>query len=427
MRFFLKDIDYKKYIPIVLTALLLFSSICLTSGNTVIIYMCIAIVSFGYVIYMLITEKKALLDVYDVWLVLIFLLLMVNSMISPYKGGFSVKYFLLMCVCIICIYYFMKNDRTRIYDFVGCVVECTSVISIIYIAIHELPTFVMNYSEITKGYMRYRFGLISGINASTIAYFFGILAIVTFYLVFIEKKLRLIYVYVLQIIVTFLSGSKKGLILIVIPMIFYFFRIGLKSIRNFVIFAVILLIIGIAVFKIPLLYNVMGYRILDALNELGIVPDAVLPESAIIDESTTKRVEMMGDAWRMFTQKPILGWGWNAFASLAGYGYYCHNNYLEILVSMGIVGFVMYYSMPIILIVGSIKQKNKNKRFLCISLIFSILFLDISSVTIYGQVIAYFMYAFLFLLEDIELPYIKILNKRITVVNKKDVKIKNAE
>lgn len=83
---------------------------------------------------------------------------------------------------------------------------------------------------------------------------------------------------------------------------------------------------------------------------------------------------MMETAWKMFSQKPILGWGWNAFAILAGYGYYCHNNYLEIMVSMGIVGFLIYYAMPMTLLAGSIMQTDKNKRFLCISLIFSMLF-----------------------------------------------------
>lgn len=47
-----------------------------------------------------------------------------------------------------------------------------------------------------------------------------------------------------------------------VPVILYFFKIGLKSIRNFTIFVVVLLIIVVAIFKVPLLYNVIGYRIL---------------------------------------------------------------------------------------------------------------------------------------------------------------------
>lgn len=400
MRLVLKSIDYKKYIPVGITALLLFSSICLTGSNVVIIYAGIAFISLEYIIYMLITRNKVLLNTYDAWLILVFLMLLINGLITPYKGGFSVKYFLLTFVDIMCVCYFLKNSRTNLNEFIRDVVVSTSVISIIYIAINELPTFIFNYSEISNGYLRYRMGMISGINATEVASFFGILSIITFYFVFIEKNTKC-YVYIFQIVVTVLSGSKKGLILIFVPVILYFFKIGLKSIRNFTIFVVVLLIIVVAIFKVPLLYNVIGYRILDALNELGMVQDVILPESAIIDESTKKRVEMMETAWKMFSQKPILGWGWNAFAILAGYGYYCHNNYLEIMVSMGIVGFLIYYAMPMTLLAGSIMQTDKNKRFLCISLIFSMLFLDISSITIYDQVIVYFIYAFLFLLEGI--------------------------
>lgn len=423
----LKDIDYKKYIPQALTVLLLFSSVCLTGSNTVIIYACIALISFGYVIYMIIKKKSILMDIYDLWLLLVFLFLIISGLTSPYKGGFSLKYFLLTCVCILCVYFFMKSSKEKLMEFIGQVIEGTLVISCIYIAAHELPYFIINFSQISRGYMRYRFGILSGINPTAAAGFFGILSVIVFYFVFIEKKHRLIYVYIMQIIVTILSGSKKGLLLIALPWLLYFFRIGLKNWRNIIIFALTLLIIGIAVFKIPLLYNIVGYRILDVLSELGIVKNAVLPESAIIDNSTTKRLGMIADAWKMFIQKPVLGWGWNAFAVLAGYGIYSHNNYLEILVSMGIVGFIIYYVMPVGLLIGSIRQKNKDRRFLCLCLIFAMLLMDISSVTIYGHVIIYFMYACLFLLVGETLPCIKIYNKGITVVDKKDVEIGNAE
>lgn len=423
----LKDIDYKKYIPQVLAILLLFSSICLTGSNTVIIYACITLVSFGYVIYMIIKQKSILLDIYDLWLLLVFLLLIVSGLISPYKGAFSLKYFLLMCICMACIYFLMKNSKEKRKDFIGQVIEGTSVISCIYISAHELPYFIINFSQISRGYTRYRFGLLSGINPTHTAGVFGILSVITFYFVFIEKKYRLIYVYIMQVILTVFSGSKKGLLLIVLPVLLYFFRIGLKSWRNFIIFAFTLLVTGIAIFKIPLLYNIMGYRILDVLSELGIVKNAVLPESAIIDNSTTKRLKMIQAAWEMFIQKPVSGWGWNAFAVIAGYGVYSHNNCLEVLVSMGVIGFIIYYVMPAGLLIGSIRQKNKDKRFLCLCLIISMLLMDVSSITIYGHVIIYFIYAFLFLLVSETLPCIKIYNKGITVVDKKDVEIENAE
>ncbi len=423
----LKDIDYKKYIPQALTILLLFSGICLTGSNMVIIYACITLISFGYVIYMIIKKKSILMDIYDLWLLLVFLLLIISGLLSPYKGGFSLKYFLLLCVCIACVYFFMKNSKERLMDFIGQVIEGTSVISCIYIAAHELPYFIINFSQISRGYMRYRFGLLSGINPTQTAGVFGILSVITFYFVFIEKKHRLIYVYIMQVIVAIFSGSKKGLVLIALPALLYFFRIGLKSWRNFIIFALTLVVTGIAIFKIPLLYNIVGYRILDVLSELGIVKNAVLPESAIIDNSTTKRLNMIHDAWEMIIQKPVSGWGWNAFAVVAGYGIYSHNNYLEILVSMGIIGFIIYYAMPAGLLIGSVRQKNKDKRFLCLCLIISMLLMDISSVTVYGHAIIYFIYAFLFLLVSEKLPCIKIYNKGITVVDKKDVEIENAE
>lgn len=75
MRLVLKSIDYKKYIPVGITALLLFSSICLTGSNVVIIYAGIAFISLEYIIYMLITRNKVLLNTYDAWLILVFLMI----------------------------------------------------------------------------------------------------------------------------------------------------------------------------------------------------------------------------------------------------------------------------------------------------------------------------------------------------------------
>ena len=54
-------------------------------------------------------------------------------------------------------------------------------------------------------------------------------------------------------------------------------------------------------------------------------------------------------------------------------------------------------------------------------------FLDISSITIYGHVLVYFIYVFLFALQDTKLPYVKMTKGKVRIMDKKNVKMDHAE
>jgi len=76
-------------------------------------------------------------------------------------------------------------------------------------------------------------------------------------------------------------------------------------------------------------------------------------------ESWNDRVDMWGSAWRMYVQEPLLGTGLGTFAlryplfrsatELTSAGYYAHNDYLQLLLELGVVGFVVWFSLPVLL------------------------------------------------------------------------------
>ena len=69
----------------------------------------------------------------------------------------------------------------------------------------------------------------------------------------------------------------------------------------------------------------------------------------------------LGRKW--FLERPIFGWGLDAFTQLSPYETYSHNNFIEILVSSGIVGFLFYYGgIAFLFMKCSAARKNERSR-----------------------------------------------------------------
>ncbi len=154
----------------------------------------------------------------------------------------------------------------------------------------------------------------------------------------------------LPIIMGLLSGSKKSLLLLVVAA---FLLIALKErkkvfVRTFFAVAVVML----AAF---------------ALYRLGIM-DLVLQrfDAALsgTDNSTNKRRLYIEFGIEMFKKKPILGYGIEHFGLLfqEKYGsmHPAHNNYVQILTSFGITGFLLWYGAYFYFLIIGIKNFYKN-------------------------------------------------------------------
>ncbi|HLP78571.1 MAG TPA: O-antigen ligase family protein [Candidatus Paceibacterota bacterium] len=63
------------------------------------------------------------------------------------------------------------------------------------------------------------------------------------------------------------------------------------------------------------------------------------------DSSFQTRADMIQQGLHLWSQAPVFGNGLDAFEGLSGQGTYAHNNYVELLCDLGIVGTVLFYSM----------------------------------------------------------------------------------
>ena len=142
------------------------------------------------------------------------------------------------------------------------------------------------------------------------------------------------------VVFALLSGSRKVLISIGIyaVMILMYEYPPTDFTKMFVRPLIIVGVLGFAllcIMNIEGLYATLGVRIESAL--------AFFSGDDTADGSAATRMQMIETAWNMFTQKPITGYGLNTFAEIAGFNAYAHNNYLELLANLGLVGVLVYY------------------------------------------------------------------------------------
>ena len=221
------------------------------------------------------------------------------------------------------------------------------------------------------------------------------LALLLIYPIFIllvkaEKKLSSVIDYALVILflyVLFLLGSRGTIISIFITII-------LKSIIERRYKELLLIILGIAS---------LGWYVYDSFYE---IIGKRFDVDFILETGGAGRTDIWKVAWEMIKDNFIAGVGiynssniYDYYSSIAGiggsrgYGRIMHNLYIEILVELGLVGFVLYFSI----IVEVFVKKIKNLKDECPEIVYSFVAISISSCFLHtlSEKIIWFMLAVL--------------------------------
>lgn len=174
-------------------------------------------------------------------------------------------------------------------------------------------------------------GEISNENTFGKVFAYGVIA--GLYLVIYQKKYWSIIVSFLFLGFSLASGSRKAILIIIIGVtLLLLIRVGLK---RPVAYIVILTIV------ISLLFFILQLPMFSVANERF----TTLIFGGPNDYSTNTRNRMIAVGVDLFAQKPLTGWGIAGYASASGFNKYSHNNFIEILVNYGIIGFILYYAM----------------------------------------------------------------------------------
>lgn len=199
-------------------------------------------------------------------------------------------------------------------------------------------------------------------------------------LILIDKKkrvLKMVFTIPMLIILVY-SGSRKAWIgFAVVIVLILFLQNKTKILRNILIISLVSVGLYYLLMNVDFFYELGGQRLEQLI--LGLLGKGE------VDHSTYLRQEYIRLGLEWFRDNPILGYGINSYrrllleSSFRTYTY-AHNNYVELLVDVGIVGTAIFYYMYVWSITKGIyiniinrKKQNEKVKFilflLCLALI----------------------------------------------------------
>ena len=217
-------------------------------------------------------------------------------------------------------------------------------------------------------------------NQNTYGLVFANAALVALYYFFFNNEKRHVLFAGLLIFFGFSSGSKKVAFLLLIGLLFLILsKYGIRKLFKVLIYSFVSLLVGWMLIHLPIFSTILE-RLESYLSVTGNISDNI-------------RAELIRYGLELFMENPFLGYGLNNYHLFHWSGVYSHNNYIEVLVSLGIIGFIIYYSVFINSAFALI-MKRKNLKPIHFLLAFSILssfVFDYGMVQFYSKDIWIFM------------------------------------
>lgn len=381
------------YVHLLMLIMVLFAGSALYSEDNVKYYIDIILginfITILYCIYKPFLLRKSFLAFsfypFTWWMILLFGFYLMHYALFPSYDDFNSDYvfFILVVMLNIIIWFRDISTENAIKIFISSCIW-TSVLLILYIILNEWQMILLGATRI---------GDSAAGNVNTVGLYVGTFSLPCLYKIIIENKKKYIPIYLVQAGFMLLTGSKKTLISIILGFcIFYFFKNRLRL--SHYIFPVLVALGGVYfVMENQYFYNIIGFRITDMLYTMGFDVSG-----GNYSHSTEIREDMMLMGLEAFFQSPIWGNGWFYFSQYSGLGTYSHNNYIELLVTYGLIGFFLYYSMFIFVLYKlyyKLRQSDLAKLFFAMVIIEMIN--NTASITFYESPRSYIMLFFAYL------------------------------
>lgn len=331
----------------------------------------------GLTLVKLITKQTPIkISFYSVWY-LAFGILGALSFFYALNTGYVIGDLYLLFVSLVLTFSFIQYLRNntsivRIFSFYAY----SPIILVLYLFISgEISPHGERLGETTFG------------NANNLAIVMMIsIYCISWFIIYGKKKYYLINIILLIIyfyVIAMSGGRKYFLLPFIFIAIMFLLKNGLKKILPSMLFLILILIIGSAtiwsVINVPLLYNSIGVRFEGLLSFFS-------GDQRNIDDSTLIRFMMIENGWKWFLQQPLIGFGLNNYRVLLneilGLNY-AHNNFIELMVDLGMVGLLIYYSFYAFLIgkLAQIRNDITGIRDFFLAFMITLLIFEIGSVT----------------------------------------------
>lgn len=144
-----------------------------------------------------------------------------------------------------------------------------------------------------------------------------------------------------------------------------------NKIKKVFIFTMILFVVYYTILNIPILYQSLGVRVESFISD--IVSGG---NGQNIDASMVGRRQFIENGLLFFKNQPIFGYGLGTFGGVnsayGGVNTYAHNNYIELMVGIGLIGLISYYLIHFYLILNTLRFRMISHERLALSLILSL-------------------------------------------------------
>lgn len=318
-------------------------------------------------VYFLFSRKKIRFNSYTLWSFFMILISMIafTNVLETFQPMIELRRILRIYITGFFIISFCESEND-IYSLIKCLVY--SSIGLFFYLIWITPQNLIFQARLGSSDL--------GFNANEVGLLFSISAIFSFYIYSNYKKLFYLIITIILSGGALLTGSRKSFLFVVVgiaSLLFFNSNSSTKRIKNIAKIMIIFFVISYLVFEIPFLYEIIGIRI-EALI-------LTLIGKGMGDGSINIRRRMMSVGIDLFKNKPLFGWGFGSYSVLSGFRTYSHNNYVEILSSVGIVGFIVYYSLYLFIIIKLTYNRHINLCKLFLILMITMLIMEIGLVT----------------------------------------------
>lgn len=293
----------REKINVALMALVMFSATALYTMETASVYIGITAVVLLFVAGKVLTHMKLLVTIVNtkffLWVTGFLTFIILDAYLRTQYGEMNFDFiaFSWLSVCIfLVLMHGAYNSDTHIVNFCkACLIA--AIAAVVYIVIMEGNLIKLGTVRIGDS--------LSG-NVNTVGQHLGLYSLAILFLYMKTKNKLLLPVYVVVVVFMLLTGSKKVFISIGLGLALYELYGGIK-LKKILIMLFMLVAIIYVVLSNPYLYNIIGGRTVDFLGSIGLR----LGEYHY-SHSTELRKELILTALQCFTEKPILGWGFNA-------------------------------------------------------------------------------------------------------------------
>ena len=301
--------------------------------------------------------------------------------------------FIPLVITFLCISIYLKRGNT------GKSLITSMVTAEIFVTVRALIN--TNIASIFSENNTRLYGTGLGVNYNHFTTQFALVLCVVLFLAYNINKL--FYIPAAFIVVNIIiSGSRKVLVASLLTFLVMYIispkggKLAKKIRRVILVLAVFAFILWL-ILNNNFLYNLIGQKTVVAIKEM-----LSMQVDRKVDYSVYQRAEVMRIAFDVFKDHPVIGVGYYCFLNYNEWQLYAHNNYLELLADLGLIGFVLYYIFYVKNILGFMGlnigfvgpkfslsvDKNKSVwNVLGITLMITLLILE------YGQVTFFRLYA----------------------------------